>query len=319
MLEYIIKRLLQAVFVVFAAYTFAFFLLYALPSDPISLFLGPDSTDIDPAQRAALAAKYGFDQPVIVQYFNHLLALLHGDLGFSLQQSRSVGGLITEALRYTLPLAGLGFLVAAVFATVVCELALVFSNSWLRHVLDSLPALGNSIPGFWFGMLLIQFFSFKLRLLPAFGDNGPLGLILPALTIALPSSALMAQVFLKSMRENDEKPFVSQLRAEGIGRLGILFRHITPNSLLAVLTVAGMTVGHLLGGTAVVETVFSRPGLGRVVVTAVSSQDIPTVLGVVLVVAIIYSAANLLVDLAYGWIDPRIRLAGGRFSRLNAA
>ncbi|KAB1659426.1 ABC transporter permease [Pseudoclavibacter chungangensis] len=312
MTRYILTRLGQALLVVFAAYTIAFFLLYVLPSDPVSLMLGTDAAGVTEEQRAQLARQYGFDQPVIVQYLGRLGALFTGDLGYSFQQSRPVTEILAAAIPPTLQLASLGFLVALVFGLGIGLAAAAGRDRWWSQVLLGLPSLGVSIPAFWFGLVLIQLFSFKWRLFPAFNAEGLWGLVLPAITLALPTGAMIAQVFARSLITTQRQAFVTTAWAKGAGPGHVLFRHVTRNALFPVLTITGLVVGQLFSGTVVTETVFSRPGLGRVIATSVTSQDIPVVLGAVIIGAALYTIANLVVDLVYPLIDPRLRASIAR-------
>ncbi|WP_237559749.1 ABC transporter permease [Corynebacterium neomassiliense] len=309
-LRYVTGRLLQALGVIFVAWTLAFFLLYALPSDPVSLMLGPDSTGVTEEQQQELAARYGFDDPVIVQYLHHLLDLLQGDLGYSLQQGAPVTAVITGALGPTVRLALLGLVFAVVGGVSLALLAVRLSTPWLRSWLLALPVLGVSVPGFWFGLLLIQFFSFRLGWFPAFNATGLTGLVLPALTLALPTGATVAQVFARSLLDALDEPYAVTATAKGVPRGTVLLRHAGRNALLPTLTIAGLIVGQLFSGTVVTETVFSRPGLGRVIASSVSGQDIPVVLGAVLVGAVLYTGTSFIVDLLYPLADPRVRTGG---------
>lgn len=319
MARYILLRIGQALLVTWVAYTLAFFLLFALPSDPVSLLLGPDATDISAEERAVLAAQYGFDKPLVVQYATAFFNLLRGDLGYSIQMSSPVGSILAEAIGYTAQLAALGFLFALIFGIGIAVIASYAQNSWLRQALLSLPSLAVSIPAFWFGLLLIQIFSFRLQLFPAFSAEGLSSMILPALTLALPTSAMIAQVFTRSLNVAINEAYSATAFAKGTPRFAVVIRHALPNALLPMLTITGLVVGQLLSGAVVTETVFSRPGLGRVIASAVSQQDIPVVLGAVLVGAALYSITNLIVDLLYPLVDPRQRARFAKQSRIKKA
>ncbi|MEU1168597.1 ABC transporter permease, partial [Streptomyces sp. NPDC005921] len=186
------------------------------------------------------------------------------------------------------------------------------SRRWLRQLLLSLPPLGVSVPTFWVGLLLVEAFSFRLRWFPAFGNDGLRGLVLPALTLALPTGALVAQVLAKSLLTALDQAYVETARAKGAGRWRVHLRHALRNASLPALTVVGLLVGQLIAGSVVVETVFSRDGLGRVTAAAVTAQDIPLVQGVVVFGALIFVATNLVVDLVYPLLDPRIVVASNR-------
>ncbi|MDT0483943.1 MULTISPECIES: ABC transporter permease [Streptomyces] len=314
MRRYVIKRLAQALGVLWAAYTVSFLVLDFLPGDPVSAMAGAgaDSGQVDPAQLARLRHEYGFDKPVLVQYADHLGDAVRGDFGDSVSTGRSVTTTLSDALPQTLTLTGTALLLAVVLGGSLAVLATYTSRRWLRQLLLSLPPLGVSVPTFWVGLLLVELFSFRLRWFPAFGNDGLPGLVLPSLTLALPTGALVAQVLAKSLLTALDQAYVETARAKGAGRLRIHLRHALRNASLPALTVVGLLAGQLIAGSVVVETVFSRDGLGRVTAAAVTAQDIPLVQGVVVFGALIFVLANLIVDLVYPLLDPRIVVASGR-------
>ena len=322
MTRYLLRRLLHAAFVLWAAFTASFGLLYLLPADPVSVMaLGGAGGGVpSAAQVAALRRAYGFDRPVPEQYLSRLTAALHGDFGNSVQTGQSVTRLIADALPQTLQLAAAALLLALVGALIV-SLATVrtLPLPWLRHApvpwlgraLRSLPALGVSAPSFWVGLMLIQLFSFRWRLFPAVGDDGLSGLVLPALTLALPTGAILAQVLTRSLVTALGEPYIQTALAAGSGPGRILFRQALRNASIAPLTVAGLLVGELLAGAVTVETVFSRTGIGRATATAVSTQDIPAVQGLVVFGALVFTLVSLALDLLVPLLDPRIAATAG--------
>lgn len=310
--RYVLSRIGQAVLVLWAAWTISFFVLYVLPSDPARIMLGPDATDVTQAQLDALRHQYGLDQPVLVQYFQHLGSLLTGDLGRSIGVGRPVTEVIGEAVGPTAQIAVVGLLLAIVFGGGLAVVATWTRNRALGQFLLQLPPVGVAVPGFWFALLLVQWFSFGLHVFPAFGGEGPSSVVLPAITLALPTGATIAQLLSKSLVATLREPYVDTAYAKGAGRWRVQLRHALQNAALPALTVTGLIVGQLFSGTVVTETVFSRPGLGRVTATAVQGQDIPVVQGIVLVAAAIFVVANLVVDLVYPLLDPRVVLAGSR-------
>jgi peptide/nickel transport system permease protein len=267
---------------------------------------GLDGEPMSPAQLDALRARYGLDQPLIVQYGHRLWGALHGDFGVSIQNGQDVRSAILEALPPTVQIALAGFAFAVLFGGTVALVATYTRAHWLRQLLLGLPSLAVSLPVFWVGLMLVQVFSFGLGLLPSVGANGPQALVLPAITLGLPTGALVAQVLAKSLSQALDEPYVATAQAKGVGRVQIHLRHALRNAALPALTVLGYVVGNLLAGTVVVETVFTRPGLGRLTVAAVSVQDIPLVQGIVVFAAVVFVVANLLVDLVYPVLDPRI-------------
>ncbi|MFC4946019.1 ABC transporter permease [Pseudonocardia sp. GCM10023141] len=308
MIRYLARRIALAVGVLWAAFTVSFIVLYLLPGDPVATMAGGglDGEPLSPAALDALRARYGFDRPVLEQYFTKLLAALHGDFGTSIQNGQDVGAAIREALPPTIQIALSGLLVAVVLGSVVALVATYTSARWLRQLLMGLPSLAVSLPVFWVGLMLVELFSFQLRLLPSVGARGVESLVLPAITLGLPTGALVAQVLAKSLSQALEEPYVVTARAKGVGRVAIHLRHALQNAAIPALTVLGYVVGNLIAGSVVVETVFTRPGLGRLTVAAVGVQDIPLVQGIVVFAAAVFVAVNLLVDLLYPVLDPRI-------------
>ncbi|MEU5277036.1 ABC transporter permease [Streptomyces asoensis] len=311
---YVVKRLAQALGVLWAAYTVSFLVLDFLPGDPVSAMAGAgaDTGQVDPARLAALRHEYGFDKPVLAQYADHLGRAVRGDFGDSVSTGRPVTSTLGVALPQTLQLTGAALLLAVLLGGGLAVAATYTGRRWLRQVLLSLPPLGVSVPTFWVGLVLVELFSFRARLFPAFGNDGLRGLVLPAVTLAIPTGALVAQVLAKSLFTALDQAYVETARAKGAGRLRIHLRHALRNASLPALTVVGLLAGQLIAGSVVVETVFSRDGLGRVTAAAVTVQDIPLVQGVVVFGASIFVAANLVVDLVYPLLDPRIVVASGR-------
>lgn len=317
--RYLAGRLGQAVVVLWAAYTVSFIVLYALPSDPVALLAGGDATDISPEQLDALRTQYGLDRPLWAQYFTQLGAVLTGHFGSSIATGRPVVDVLGEAIGPTLQLAGVAFVIALVFGAGLAIVATYVRRGALSSLLLSLPPLGVAIPSFWFGLMLIQWFSFQLPWFPAMGDKGFASLVLPAIALALPTSAGIAQLLSKSLRTALAEPYIDTAWAKGAGRVRVHFRHALRNAALPALTMTGLVVGQLLSGTVVTETVFSRPGVGRATAIAVQQQDIPVVQAVVLFAAAVFVLANLAVDLVYPLLDPRIALGGARRRRRAAA
>ncbi|MBW8486761.1 ABC transporter permease [Actinomadura parmotrematis] len=312
MRRYLIRRILQAAAVLWAAYTVSFLVLDLLPGDPVSAMAGAaqDQASFDPAQFARLKHEYGFDKPIPVQYADYLGRAVRGDFGDSVATGRPVTTVLTEALPPTLQLTAAALLLAVLAGGGLAVLATWTSARWLRQALLSLPPLGVSVPTFWVGLMLVELLSFRVHLFPAFGDDGPRGLVLPALTMAVMPGALIAQVLAKSLLGTLEEPYVQTARAKGAGRTRVHLRHALRNAALPALTILGVLTGMVLANSVVIETVFSRNGLGRVTAGAVGVQDIPVVQGVVMFAAVAVVTVNLAVDLLYPLLDPRIVMAG---------
>lgn len=315
---YVARRLGQAVFVLWAAFTVTFLIMYALPSDPVELLAGTDN-NISEEQKQALREQFGLDRPLVVQYGEQLVHVFRGDLGRSLRSGRPVTELIGEAVPATAQVTGLALLIAVVGGAAVALAATGSRRRKLGDVLLALPPLGVAIPSFWLGLLLLDQFSFQRGWFPAIGNTGWRSLVLPAVTLAIPTGAMIAQVLAKSLRNTLREPYVDTARAKGASRARIQFRHALRNAALPALTMAGIVVGQLLSGSVVTETVFSRQGLGRVTALAVSDQDVPVVQGLVLFGAVVFVVINLLVDLVYPLLDPRTARTPRRTSTATPA
>jgi len=308
--SYVGRRVAQGLVVLWAAYTVSFLVLYMLPGDAAALFAGGgDQASIDPALVERLRAELGLDRPLWEQYLAALGRALVGDFGTSAQTGRPAAELLIEALPPTLSLTGFAFVLSIALGTTLALAASLTRRAWLRNLLSSLPPLGVSIPVFWIGLLLLQAFSFQLRLFPAMGDDGLISLVLPAVAIAVPSGAFIAQLLSRSLRSTLAQPYVEVVRAKGASERRVQLAHAFRNAAIPALTMVGVLIGGLLSGAVVTETVFSRLGIGRLVVTAVNNRDVPVVQIVVVFAALVFVVANLLVDLVYPLIDRRITLA----------
>jgi peptide/nickel transport system permease protein len=312
--RYIARRIGQGLIVLWAAYTISFLILYLLPGDAATLFAGGgDQEAIDPELVAQLRSELGLDRPLYEQYLVALGKALTGDFGVSTQTGRPASDLLLEALPPTLALTAFAFVLSVVFGVVLALSASLARAQWLRNLLSSLPPLGVSIPVFWIGLLLLQAFSFRLRLFPSMGNEGFESLVLPAITIAIPSGAFIAQLLSRSLRSTLAQPYVEIVRAKGASERRVQLGHAFRNAAIPSLTMVGVLIGGLLSGAVVTETVFSRLGIGRLVVTAVNNRDVPVVQTVVVFAALVFVVANLVVDLVYPLIDRRITLARTAF------
>jgi len=310
---FIFKRSLWAIVVMWAVATLVFFMLRIVPGDPIAAML----FDVgDPAAADELRRKFGLDQPVYIQYFKWFGRLLVGDLGNSIYGSRiEVSRVIWEALPRTLSLTALSFLIALVIAIPAGLISALKRHSALDHAVTFVAFLGLSMPDFWIAILLIITFAANLQWLPAIGYS-PLSegfwpwfshLILPSIAIGTPFAAIMARMIRSSMLEVLRTEYMQVARSKGLLKLRLVMVHAFPNALIPVVTVMGIALALLLAGTIVVENVFSIKGLGRVLIQGILDRDYPIVQGAILVVSFIFVFANLLVDVLYTIIDPRIR------------
>ncbi|GLQ10579.1 peptide ABC transporter permease [Devosia yakushimensis] len=300
------NRIGQALIVLLLAFTASFLLLQALPGDAILIKYQNPEMGLSPEQIAEIRILYGADAPLWAQYGNTIWNFLQGSFGYSVQAGVPVNTLLATNLPPTLRLAALGLLVAVVLAFCLAFAATLAPFRWLRNLLATLPALMISVPVFWLGIMLIQIFSFRLRLVPIINPNEFQALILPVLTLALPIAAPLAQILIRSLDEVEAQPFVSVARAKGATRRGVLWRHVLRNALLPVLTIAGLLFGELLAGAVVTETVFGINGLGRITEQAVSNQDTAVLQAIVILAALGFVIINLAVDLIAPLIDPRL-------------
>ena len=317
-MRYSLRRAGQAAIVLIAAFTATFILLQLLPGDAILIKFDNPELGLSPDQVADIRAAYGADVPWWQQYLHTLGGFVRGDFGYSTQYGTSVLELIGEALPPTAALAGLGFLLAAVLATGIAFVSTLTPFGWLRTGLRALPGVFVSVPVFWLGIILIQVFSFGLGWVPIVGANPVKGLILPVLTLAIPISAPLAQILVRSLDEVQLQPFVTVVRAKGASPSWVLWRSVARNAILPTLTIAGVLFGELIGGAVVTETVFGRAGIGRITEQAVANQDIPVLQGVVILAALTFILVNLAIDLLYPVLDPRLR-QGARRVRVESS
>lgn len=311
MTRYLIGRVGQAVLVLWAAYTVTFVVLYKLPGDPVTLLLGGGGGGLgasaSQAQVHQIEAEYGLNKPLPVQYVHDLWNALHLHFGSSISQGgRPVSSILSENLPPTLALAALAVAITIVLAVTLAFIATFVRSNWLHAMFVRLPAFGRAFPQFWIGILLIQLFSFDIHIFPATGDQGFQSLVLPALTMALPSGFYLAQVLIRGMSDVLAEPYIVTARARGESRLHIHARHVLPNAALPTLTMLGLITCWTVTDAVIAEAVFGRAGLGSAIQQAVQWQDIPTVQAIVLLAALLFVVLNLIVDLLYPMLDPRI-------------
>ncbi|OWJ66816.1 ABC transporter permease [Inquilinus limosus] len=310
MTRYLLGRVGQAALVLWAAFTAAFILLQALPGDAILIKFQNPELGLSPAQIAEIRQSYGADSPVWTQYLHTLGGFLTGDFGTSVQAGVPVGQSLLANLPPTVWLAGFGFALAVLLAVAIAALSSLAAFAWLRSAVQSLPSLFVSVPTFWLGIMLIQVFSFRLKLIPVINPGPWEGLVLPVLTLAVPISAPLAQILVRSIDEISTHPFVAVARAKGASRAGVLWRHVACNALLPTLTIAGVLFGEILAGAVITETVFGLNGLGTLTERAVRNQDTAVIQAVVVLSAAGFVLVNLAVDLLAPVLDPRLRSRG---------
>lgn len=308
---YLLNRLGQALFVLWAAFTISFVLLQAMPGDAILIKFQNPELGLNPQQIADIRASYAADSAIWVQYIQTIGRFLTGNFGYSVQVGVPVSTMLAAHLPATLKLASLGFLLAAVFAVVIAFVSSLTPFAWLRGAIQSVPSLFISIPTFWLGIMLIQIFSFRLKLVPVINPGPWQELILPVITLAVPISAPLAQVLVRNIDDVLTRPFVAVARAKGATRQWVLWRHVAKNALLPTLTIAGVLFGELIAGAVVTETVFGLNGIGGLTGRAVGSQDAAVLQAIVVFSALAFVIINLIVDLLFPVLDPRLRTKAG--------
>jgi ABC-type dipeptide/oligopeptide/nickel transport system permease component len=304
MIPYIGRRLLGAIPVLWGVATLVFVIMRLLPGDPAALMLSEAGGSAQAI--AELRAELGLDDSLVTQYGRYLLQLAQADLGRSLFTQRSVVETISEQLFSTIELAIAAIVVAAASGISLGVLAAAKQGTWIDTFVMAISVSGISIPIFWSALLLIWLFALTLDWLPATGQGGVAHLILPAFVLGFASAGAVTRLVRASLLDVMEQDYVSTARAKGLAERTILFRHTLRNAFIPVLSIIGLQFGFLLGGTVVIETIFSRPGLGHLLVNAILWKDLPLVQGIVLLVALIYTLVNLTTDVAYAYLDPRI-------------
>jgi peptide/nickel transport system permease protein len=302
----LVRRLVGALGVVLGVALLTSLLIHLVPGDPVELMLGESATAGD---RAALRASLGLDRPVHEQLLSRFGQLARLDLGASLYSRRPVGALIAERLPATVELAIAALVIAALAALPLGIVAARRRGSLADSSAMGLALLGLSVPSFWLGPLLILLFSVVLGWTPVSGREGLASLVLPALTLGIGIAAVLARMLRSSLLETLSEDYVRTARAKGLTEAAVIRRHALRNAALPVVTVFGMQAGALLAGAVITETVFAWPGIGSLLVEAIQRRDFPVVQGCVLLISTTYVAVNALTDVAYAWLDPRVRAA----------
>jgi len=304
-LTYLARRLLAVVPVLFGVTLAVFSMLFLVPGDPVKMMLAEFVTT--PDQIAQMRAQLHLDEPILKQYGRFVANAVRGDLGTSIRSRRAVSTEIGENVGSTAQLAVASMAVAVAIGVPLGLLAALFRSSWFDAGSMIVALLGVSMPSFWLGLLMIVTFSLHLGWFPATGGGDLHHLVLPAVTLGMIASAIIARLTRSSMLEVLGQDYVRTARAKGLAWWGVVVRHALKNALIPIITIFGLQFGNLLAGAVIVETVFSRPGLGRLIVGGILAKDFPLVQGTVLFVATAYVLINVLVDIAYAFVDPRIR------------
>ena len=303
MRAFVLSRLAQTALVVFLSLSAVFFLV-RLAGDPVLLFM---PMDIQAKDVEEFRERLGFNDPLAVQYTRFLAAAVRGDFGDSLRYRRDAFGLVLERLPATLLLAGAALGLTLVVAVPLGVLSAVRRDTAFDHVGTVVTVLGQATPGFWLGLMLIYVFAVQLRWLPTGGMGTAAHVVMPAVVLAAFYSARVARLTRSAVLDTLGEDYVLTARAKGLAEMRVIGKHTLRNSAIPIVTLAGLEAGQLLGGAVVTETIFAWPGLGRLTVQALLNRDFPVVMAAVSFTSIVYTLMNLLVDVAYGWLDPRVR------------
>lgn len=309
-MKYLLKRLLKLVPIVLGVTILSFCMVYLAPSDPATMYYHNLGVTASEETLEAYRKDKGLDQPLPVQYKNWLVGVLKGDLGRSYEDNVPVTDKISRALPYTLSIT-----LNAMVLTLVISIPLAFylalrPNTRLASLIYGASFLGNSIPNFILGLVLMYIFAMRLGLLPVLAGNSVKGIVLPTLALALPMTSAYVRQIASITTDELSKDYIKGLKIRGVPQARIMATTVLKNISVEVITLVGMSIGSLLGGTAVIETMFNWPGMGKMVVDAVAQRDLPLIQGIVLWMALAFVLINIIIDLSYVVLDPRIRLGG---------
>ncbi|MGE5653537.1 MAG: nickel ABC transporter permease [Bacillota bacterium] len=304
MFKYTVRRLLSLIPVLLGISFITFMLLHLTPGDPVSMMFGDNmpTADIERVREAL-----GLNAPLWQQFLNFLTKAVRGDLGMSFNYNRPVAGLVFQRIGATIELSVVALVISYVIAVPVGIISAVKQNTWIDDLGMIGALIGVSMPDFWLGLMMILLFAVQLKWLPPFGSGTWKHLVMPSLALGMSGAALTARLMRASMLEVIRQDYIRTARAKGLGERVVIYRHALRNALIPVLTVLGTRLGFLVGGATIIETVFARPGVGRLMVDSINRRDYPVVQGVVLVLATSIVIANILVDISYTLVDPRIK------------
>jgi ABC-type dipeptide/oligopeptide/nickel transport system permease component len=304
--RYLLRRTLAALIVIWGVVTVIFVVVRVIPGDPAAVLLGTNATQEMVSEQRA---KMGLDEPLPVQYVLFMRQALLGDWGRSYHENRAALRVVAERLPATFELGIAGTIITVVLSVILGTLAARWAQSRADQAIGLLSLIGQAIPNFWLGIVLVIVFARVLHWLPSFGRGSPSHLVLPVLTLSVQLIGVMTRLIRAGILETLGQDYVRTARAKGIAERRVWVRHVYRNMLIPVVTVLGLQLGALLGGVVVIETVFAWPGLGRLIVTSINNRDYPVVQAAVTLAAVVFVVINLVVDLVYGYLDPRIRYA----------
>ena len=306
-LSALVRRCAQFIPVFFGITVLSFALIHLAPSDPVSVRLSLGGIAVDPAAAAQMRTEMGLDRPLSVQYGDWLMRFLHGDMGTSYRSDRPVSALLLQALPYTLAIAASAMLLTLLISLPLGIAIAAYRNSALDCIVRFLTFIGNAVPSFIVGILLMFLFSYQLGWIPVLAGNSPVGMVLPTAALALIMSARYIRQIRAATLDELAKDYIIGLRARGITERRILFGNVLKNIMGIVITLTAISVGSLLGGVVIIETLFNRPGVGSLLMTAINSRDYPVIQAAVVWMVLAYFVVNLLTDLSYRRFNPRIR------------
>ena len=306
-LSHLVRRCAQFIPVFFGITVLSFTLIHLAPSDPVSVRLSLGGIAVDPVTAAQMRTEMGLDRPLPIQYGDWLMRFLHGDMGTSYRSDRPVSALLLQALPYTLAIAASAMLLTLLISLPLGIAIAAYRNSALDCIVRFLTFIGNAVPSFIVGILLMFLFSYQLGWIPVLAGNSPIGMVLPTAALALIMSARYIRQIRAATLDELAKDYIIGLRARGITERRILFGNVLKNIMGIVITLTAISVGSLLGGVVIIETLFSRPGVGSLLMTAINSRDYPVIQAAVVWMVLAYFVVNLLADLSYRRFNPRVR------------
>jgi peptide/nickel transport system permease protein len=304
MLSFLFSRLLSTAIVVLGVVTIVFLLIHLVPGDPVQAMLGESA---QPTDLEALREALGLNQPLFIQWWDYMIGLFQGDLGESLYSKEPIIDILVERFPATLELAIAGLCIAVLIALPLGSIAALRKDTVWDNGSMVFSLLGVSIPNFWLGPLLILFFSMTLGWFPVNGREGPLSLVLPALTLGTALSAILARMVRSTLLEVLNEDYIRTARAKGLRESAVVIHHALRNAALPIITVLGLQLGTLLGGAVITEIIFAWPGIGQLTIDAIHRRDYPVVQACILLISISYVLVNTFTDIVYAWLDPRVR------------
>lgn len=306
-LSHLVRRCAQFIPVFFGITVLSFTLIHLAPSDPVSVRLSLGGIAVDPVTAAQMRTEMGLDRPLPIQYGDWLMRFLHGDMGISYRSDRPVAAMLLQALPYTLAIAASAMLLTLLISLPLGIAIAAYRNSVLDCTVRFLTFIGNAVPSFIVGILLMFLFSYQLGWIPVLAGNSPIGMVLPTAALALIMSARYIRQIRAATLDELAKDYIIGLRARGITERRILFGNVLKNIMGIVITLTAISVGSLLGGVVIIETLFSRPGVGSLLMTAINSRDYPVIQAAVVWMVLAYFVVNLLADFSYRRFNPRVR------------